>query len=327
MKTQMVALAVVAAIGTAAPAGAQDARAAEILGKARQALGGKKLEALETLSLEAAVQRNVGNMQLSSDLELLLEMPDKYLRNEVSGRGMGRVMTTGFNGDKAILPPGVSMGAGGATMVFRMGPGGPAADTDAPKPTPEQLAELNRMQLRTQRTELSRLMLGWFGSAHPSLNAQYTYAGEAESADGKAHVIDVKDTDGFTARLFIDQNNFLPLMVTYKGRQPRMMTSGGPAGAPLQQAGSTSPAGAHATRDERKKLPQDAAKQIQQTLQEQPEVDFSMFFDDWREVDGIRFPHVMRRAVAGTTNEEWTISKVKVNPKIDAKKFAVPETK
>ena len=29
-------------------------------------------------------------------------------------------------------------------------------------------------------------MLGWFAMAHPALNAQYTYAGEAESPDGKA---------------------------------------------------------------------------------------------------------------------------------------------
>ncbi len=47
----------------------------------------------------------------------------------------------------------------------------------------------------------------------------------------------------------------------------------------------------------------------------------SLFFDDWREVDGINFPHVVRRAAKGATEEEWAISKVKVNPKLDAKKF------
>ena len=64
--------------------------------------------------------------------------------------------------------------------------------------------------------------------AHPALDAQYTYAGEAESPDGKAHVIDAKNADGFAARLFIDQATNLPLMVTYQGPQPRMMTAGGP---------------------------------------------------------------------------------------------------
>ena len=66
-------------------------------------------------------------------------------------------------------------------------------------------------------------MLGWFGATHPSVNAHYTYAGEAESPDGKAHVIDVKNADGFAARLFIDEQTHLPLMVTYQGPQPRMV--------------------------------------------------------------------------------------------------------
>jgi hypothetical protein len=56
-------------------------------------------------------------------------------------------------------------------------------------------------------------------------------------------------------------------------------------------------------------------------MQPQPTVEYTLFFDDWRDVDGIKFPHSLRRASAGTTLEEWTISKVKVNPKIDPKKF------
>ena len=50
-------------------------------------------------------------------------------------------------------------------------------------------------------------------------------------------------------------------------------------------------------------------------------VEYALFFEDWREVGGIKFPHKMRRAMGGTTNEEWTVGKVKVNPKIDPKKF------
>ena len=34
-----------------------------------------------------------------------------------------------------------------------------------------------------------------------------------------------------------------------------------------------------------------------------------------------KFPHKMRRAMGGATTEEWTVNKVKVNPKIDPKKF------
>jgi hypothetical protein len=264
---------------------------------------------------------------------MFLEMPDKFLRSEVSTGMMNMTINTGFNGDKALVPAGgnVSMAAGGA-MVFRIGPGGPAAGgPDAVKPTPEQLEEMNKGALRSSRAELSRMMLGWFGTAHPSLQAQYTYAGEAESPDGKAHVIDVKNADGFAARLFIDQNNYLPLMVTYQGRQPRVMTSGGPGGPVVTAMGGAAAATTHAapgqarqmTDEERKQMQADMENRIAAEVAKQPMVEFSLFFEDWREVDGVQFPHKMRRAIAGETNEEWTISKVKLNPKIDAKKFAV----
>lgn len=159
------------------------------------------------------------------------------------------------------------------------------------------------------RQDLSRLMLGWFAMTHPSVHAQYTYVGEAESADGKAFVIEAKNDEGFTARLFIDEQTHLPLMVTYQGPQLRVVTTGGPGGPRMND-------------DDRRKM-RDEAERQQQELQKQPPtlVDYTLFFDEWRDVGGIQFPHRIRRAMAGATNEEWTISKVKINPKIDPKKF------
>ena len=321
--------ALAACIAAAAPSAfAQDAKAAEILAKTRKALGGAKLDALKTLAVEATAQRNMGQMQMSADVEMLLELPDKYVKSESSRGGMVNMsMNTGFNGDKAILPANATTSPGGMTVI-RMGPGG-QIQGDGPKLTDEQKAELNKTSVRAARTDISRFMLGWFGIAHPSLQATYTYAGEAESPDGKAHVIDVKDADGFEARLFVDQNNYLPLMVTYKSRQARFMTSSRTAatgqgtatthGAPQVQ---TRPAPTQMSEEERKKAEQDTGFKFQRDLAESPMVEHSIFFDDWREVGGITFPHVMRRAAGGETSEEWTISKVKLNAKIDPKKFA-----
>jgi hypothetical protein len=312
MTTQFTRLAAALLIlaAAAAPAYSQDAKAAEVMAKTRKALGDRKLESLKTLTAQAAMDRNIGSMQTSSEIELFVEMPDKYLRSEVSRGMMNMTMNTGFNGGKAIMPGGGNMSVGpGGAMVIRMGPGG-AMHGDGEKPTPEQLAQMNEGALRTARTDVSRMMLGWFGTAHPSLNAQYTYAGEAESPDGKAHVIDVKGNDGFEARLFIDQNNHLPLMVTYKARAPRIMTSGGPG----TMTRGAAPGGVNIQRE---------TEAMARQAAEQPLSDFTLFFDDWREVDGLVFPHTMRRAVAGETTEEWTFGKVKVNSKIDPAKFAV----
>jgi hypothetical protein len=295
---------------------AQD-KATEVLAAAHKALGDKKLDALKTLSVEATLQRNVGERQMSSDIELLLELPDKYARSDTpTGGGFVIGGTTGFNGDKAILPANTAPAMGGGMIIRMGGPGGVFSTNPGEKPTPEQQEQMNRTMLRNARVELSRLMLGWFAMAHPSINAQFTYAGEAESPDGKAHVIDVKGSEGFAARLFIDEQTNLPLMVTYQAPQPRMMTFGGPAG---RMGGAP---GHQLTDEERKKIREDAEKQIQE-LQKQPPtmVDYTLFVDDWRSVDGVKFPHSIRRASTGTTNEEWTVSRVKVNPKIDPKKF------
>lgn len=314
---------------------AQEAnRAAEIIAAARKAIGDKKLEGLKTFSMEAALQRNLNNMQINSDVEIVLDLPDKYLRQETP-QGGGMMLAggglSGFNGDRPLQK--VNLGgvpAGGGIMVRMGGPGGPEPG-GGEKPTPEQLEQMNKTLVRSGLVEASRLMLGWFAAAHPAANAQYTFAGEAESPDGKAFVIDVKNADNFAARLFIDQQTSLPLMVTYRGPQPRMMTSG-PAAAGAGAGGhggghviqqSTPPAGRATTEDERKKLRADAEKQIQD-LQKQPPVlvDFAVYFEEWREADGVKFPFRMRRATDGTTTEEWTVHKIKVNPKLDPKRFA-----
>jgi hypothetical protein len=89
-------------------------------------------------------------------------------------------------------------------------------------------------------------------------------------------------------------------MVTYKGPQPRVMTAGGPGMA---------------------------EKQIQEMVKQAPVMaDFTLFFEDWRDADGVKFPFKIRRASGGTTSEEWTVTKIKVNPKVDPKRFATPTT-
>jgi len=303
-------VAAVAAIAFAEPAAylAQEAgKAAEILSAARKAIGGGRLDALKTFSVEAGVQRNVGGMQLNSDVDIYLELPDKYARVENMSAGPGMMIagagTSGFNGDRVLQKIGAGPGGGG--MIIRMGGSGNALPS-AEKPTAEQLEQMKIAALRNSKNEASRLMLGWFAMAHPAAHAAYTYLGEAESVEGKAYVLEAQSADGLAARLFIDEQTHLPLMVTYKGAQPRVVNQSMSAGGHVvTQSG-------------------DAAKQaIETARQPAPLVDFTVYFEDWRDADGVKFPFKMRRATEGNTVEEWSLSKAKVNPKIDPKKFAV----
>jgi hypothetical protein len=326
-------VAAAAAIAFAQPVAflAQTDKAAEIIAAARKAIGGSKLDAMKTFSLQSAVQRNINNMQMGSDVEIVVEWPDKYLRAETPSGGM--VMAgggvSGFNGDRPLqkVQAGGVMPAGGGMMI-RMG-GSASFGGPAEKLTPEQIEQMTQNVVRNSRIEASRLMLGWFANAHPSANAEYRYAGEAESVEGKAFVIDVTNADNFTARLFIDEQTNLPLMVTYKGPQPRMVTSSMAVPAPASGAhAATAPQPGQTTQrtmtdDERKKAQADVEKQIQEMQRQAPAmVDYALYFEEWRDVDGVKFPFKLRRAMAGTTTEEWTVNKVKVNPKIDPKRFA-----
>ena len=306
-------VALAAAIAFAQPAiyVAQEAgKAADILARARKAIGDGKIDTLKTFSVQSTVQRNVGSMQINSDVEILLDLPDKYARVETLSGGPGMMIagggTTGFNGDRPLQKIGGS-GLPGGGMVIRMGGGGSVSNASGEKPTPEQLEQMSKSMLRSSKIEVSRLMLGWFATAHPLAQAEYSYAGEAESVDGKAFVIDVKNADGLAARLFIDEQSSLPLMVSYRAPQPRVVnqTMSAPAGGHVVSTG-------------------DVDKKIQELQREEPVMtDYTVYFEDWRDGDGVKFPYKIRRAMGSTTTEEWSVSKIKVNPKIDPKKFAV----
>ena len=100
-------------LGTGGTGAAGDGKATDVLTAARKAIGDKKLDALKTLSVEASVQRNVNTMQMTSDVEILLELPDKYVRTEVGSGPMSMAMSSGFVGDKAIRPANATSMAGG----------------------------------------------------------------------------------------------------------------------------------------------------------------------------------------------------------------------
>ena len=179
----VIALTAIAGVHPAALAQQEDKKAVEVIAAARKAIGGKKLDSLKSLSVQAALQRNAGNFQMNSDLELFVELPDKYMRSEASSNAMVSMGNTlGFNGDrplKSVAQGGIAPGGG---MVIRMG--GPAGGSfgSGEKPTPEQKQQIDRQMVRASRSEISRLMLGWFGMTHPSVSAPIT-SGRDDNGD------------------------------------------------------------------------------------------------------------------------------------------------
>src|SRR5688572_28734439 len=102
---------------------AQDAtvRGAAILADARKALGGEdKLAAVKSLQARGTVRRAAGEVNLEGDLDLSIELPNKYLRKEsiiLGGNGQGLDRVEGLNGAEAWeeikFGGGVNFGDGG----------------------------------------------------------------------------------------------------------------------------------------------------------------------------------------------------------------------
>ena len=47
-----------------------------------------------------------------------------------------------------------------------------------------------------------------------------------------------------------------------------------------------------------------------------------MFFDDYKQVDGVWLPHHVSRSIDGKPSEEWTFKTIKVNPAFKADAFS-----
>jgi hypothetical protein len=322
----------------------------KVLGDARQALGGeKKLEAVKTITVTGRSLRTMPNgSSTEGDFEMAMELPDKFVRRDVLAAmgNMSIYRMVGFNGDGVInevdTPPQL---AGGGNVVFRMATAGPGgAMGDPATMTPEQKEATRQAALQSAKQNFTRLALGMLVTSLPSYPLTFTHGGTAESPDGTADIIDVKG-ENFAARLFIDTKTHLPLMLSWMDKEPlRIVRSvGGPGGAggaaPPAGGGNTmmlagggtftsaAPAqgakGTPPTPEELEKLKQQAAEQAKELEAKRRTVEFRIYYGDYQTVDGVMLPHRIQSSVDGKPTEEITFEKVKLNQKIDAKRFTV----
>jgi hypothetical protein len=114
-------------------------------------------------------------------------------------------------------------------------------------------------------------------------------------------VLDAKGPANFAARLFIDAQTHLPIMVSWQQGAPPARRGGPPPQPPAAAPGATPPAA----------TPPAAP----------PTVEHRLYFADFREVDGLKWPFRLRHAVAGETIEETTFDRFRINARVDPKRF------
>jgi hypothetical protein len=385
MRKLILLIIAVVTIPSLAAAQAPDAKAKaeEILKQARAAIGDeKKLKELQGLSITGMARMGVGERQLESEIEIEVLMPDKVKKTTNSQFGTS---INALNGDQIWndFIPGMGVG-GGNFVVIRGGgpgapggPGGPGAPGGMMGPNSPMMSYF---QLQ-QRREMYQIMLGWLLTAPASAQVEFTFVGEAPGPeDSKLNVLDGKGADGFTVRLYFDQQTNQLIGLSFKakqmrggfgrrgpggqggpggqrpqggqpgqppqGAQPGQPPQGGQPGQPAQGAQPGQPAqgaqpgqppqGAQAgqppqggqpgqrreiTPEERERF----MKEAQERFEKAPDVDYRWAFGDYKSAGGLNLPHRMTKIESGTPNEEWEISKIKVNPKLSPDKFVKKE--
>jgi len=305
----------------------------KVLADMRAALGGAdKVAAVRTLTAVGMTQRTTPNGTTAGETELAMELPDKYVARSVLANmgSMSIYRSAGFNRDGVIneieTPPNLS-GGGGMIMVRSAGSGNPGEPM-----TPEQKAANDMRMVMTAKKDFARMTLGMFASSYEGFPLQFSYAGEAESPDGKAHVIDVIGADDFAAKLFVDARTNLPLMLTWTDLEPQVLTRsigrgdgpGAGRGGSVQRgsggAFTTARRGGQPPSEEEMKTMMAEAQAAQAARKM---VEFRMYYSNFKNVAGVMLPHTLQRSVDGKPTEETTFEQIRINPKIDQKKFAV----
>jgi hypothetical protein len=276
---------------------ADDAKAQELLVRARKALGGEaKIQAIQSLMASGKFRRVLGPQapEMSGEFDLEFLLPDKFKRTEnltLMGGAAQATRIEGFNGEQMFFD---SSSSGG--MVMMRPPG-----ADDPK--------LQASRLRAMKAEVARNLIGWLLGAPESYQIHFTYAGEADSPEGKADIIDAKSSDGFAAHLFLDQKTHQPLMLSYRAVVPKAVIR--TMQAPSKEEGEK----------KAKELEKHTADEIARNQQNAQESEIQIFYSDYRAIDGVLLPHRISRSVNGEVSEEWEISKFKINPPLKAEKF------
>jgi hypothetical protein len=94
------------------------------------------------------------------------------------------------------------------------------------------------------------------------------------------------------------------------------MSGGG--GAAHAQAGGSS-----MSQEDRDKMMKDLEARRKDAESKLRTVEYRVFYSDYQSVGGVQLPHRIQRSIDGKPTEELIFETIKVNPKIDAKKFQV----
>ena len=301
-----------------------------VLSQIRTALGGEdKLVAVKSIAVEGQSMRPAPDgSTVAQDFELAFELPAnavKFMKKDVV-MNLGNATISrrsGFSGTELIDETDMPASMGDGVRVTRMGAGGPLPANA----TAEQVAARKTQQLQANRREFARFAIGMLGTTTGAYPTEFVYAGQVDSMDGKADVLDVKAADGFAAKLYVDGKSHLPMMLVWMDKEPLRVMMGGNGGTVMSGPGGGGMVRTFSTAGDGQQDPAKMQEEMNARLREaeaaRKTVEYRLFYAEYKMVDGVRMPTRIQRMVDGLPTEEMSLDKIKVNTKIDPAKFAI----
>lgn len=257
---------------------ADDAKGARLFADARAAIGGEaRLSKVQAFTVIGGSAIEMPDGTQVRELRIDVQLPDKLLRTDTQSRGDAQfVMLRGVNGDALLRNSKIVNGSPG--MRFSKPPSVGGSEGAA---------------IKFGHDEVARHALAFLLSPPPGVPLHFAYAGEAQSPDGTADVLDITGAGGFAAKLFLDKTSHRPLMLTYRDFDSRFMVRPRPGSAP------------------------GVAISTERTVRE-----MTWYFEEYRAESGIQMPHRIGISVDGEIDEEWTVKRVVLNPIFKAGAFS-----
>jgi hypothetical protein len=301
MRTVAILLLLMSVLSSCTSAVSADPRADEILKEVRAAIGGEELlQKIQGLTINGQFRRMLGERQLAGDREISILLPDKFLVEDAfnpGGMSTAMINSRGLNGERAWS---TSSGGGGGMIIRMNAPGGA-------QPSPEQMEAIFRRQYSI---ELTRYLLAILATPSTLQPMEVKYVGDSDVDESPADVLEVTGPDRTAIRVFFDKKTHLPLLLSYRGPRPRIMTMTRTGGGTMR------------TDEEIKKARDEAEKKLASEARPRPEeVDFFIRLEGHKKVNGLLLPHKLTYLTENEVSEEFEISKYQLNPQFKTDKF------
>ena len=281
-------------------------KGAAILAEVRTALGGEaRFAAVQNLEVKGKSARAMGSGILEGDFEYQISMPDKFRRKEALSANGGEFainFTMVLNGQDVLEDSAMGGSRNQNIDNFDSGRGnrggGPANISAAlsgvqlpANATPEEQQDAQR---RAMGAEMERLLMAVLLTSP----APVEWLGTAESPDGTADVLQFHTPDDVATRLLVDTKTRMPLMLTWTGIAPQLGNFGNRGGR-----------GGRGNQGGRGR----GNVNTPTTL--------TMYLSDYKNVNGVRLPHLIQRGPNGETTEEYVVKNYKINQTFKAEMF------